>query len=548
MRKFPVAVCAATTVLGVLLGGCTSDADPAVRPKAATTAANDMIISYSETEPANALVPGNTTEVGGIAILSALFRGLTEYDATTAAPRNAVADSITTTDSKVWTIKIKPNWVFQDNTRVTAKSFVDAWNYTAYSPNLMKSASYMSHIQGFDQVNNATPDGRQPATLPSAKEMSGLRIIDDQTFTVTLSAPFAGFGLQLGYAAFFPMPASFFTDRKAFEAHPVGNGPFTFVSHTRGRNLLVKRFDGYSGAQQPKIGGIDYRFYTDLDKAYADVLANKLDFLSFTPWSATQGNRIATDLPESRRVAYKYLGYQAIAFPMFDKRYANRQLRQAISMAIDRPTMIQQIFNGTRTPADGLVPPNVQGYVPNQCGELCTYQPEKAKRMFDATNFSGPITLTSNVDSGNQEWVEVVCETIQRTLDHECVFEPQTTLGEFREALNKRSIRAVYRTAWVGGYPSIENFLNPLFRTNGASNVGQYSNPKVDDLLKRADAAPSQQQAEALYQEAERLALRDMQTIPIWYQSATAAWSSRLHNVRPTLFRELDFFTVTVGK
>ncbi|HEX2419661.1 MAG TPA: ABC transporter substrate-binding protein, partial [Micromonosporaceae bacterium] len=251
MRKFPVAVCAATTVLGVLLGGCTSEADPAVRPKAATTTANDMIISYSETEPANALVPGNTTEVGGIAILSALFRGLTEYDATTAAPRNAVADSITTTDSKVWTIKIKPNWVFQDNTRVTAKSFVDAWNYTAYSPNLMKSASYMSHIQGFDQVNNATPDGRQPATLPPAKEMSGLRIIDDQTFTVTLSAPFAGFGLQLGYAAFFPMPASFFTDRKAFEAHPVGNGPFTFVSHTRGRNLLVKRFDGYSGAQKP---------------------------------------------------------------------------------------------------------------------------------------------------------------------------------------------------------------------------------------------------------------------------------------------------------
>jgi oligopeptide transport system substrate-binding protein len=547
MRKFPVAVCATTTVLGVLLGACTGDGDTAV-PRKAATSEHDAVISYNETEPTNPLVPGNTNEVGGIAILSALFRGLVEYDATTAAPRNAVADSITTTDSKVWTIKIKPNWVFQDNTRVTAKSFVDAWNYTAYSPNLMRSASYMSHIQGFDQVNNSAPDGTQPATLPPAKEMSGLRVLDDQTFTVTLSAPFAGFGLQLGYAAFFPMPASFFADRKAFEAHPVGNGPFKFVSHTRGQSLLVKRFDGYSGAQKPQIGGIDYRFYTDLDKAYADVIANKLDFLSFTPWSATQGNRIEKDLPASRRIGYKYLGYQAIAFPMFDKRYASRELRQAISMAIDRPTMIQQVFNGARVPADGLVPPNVQGYVPNQCGELCTYQPEKAKRMFDKTDFSGPIELTSNVDSGNQEWVEVICRSIQQTLDHPCVFQPQTTLGEFRAALNKRSIRAIYRTAWVGGYPSIENFLNPLFRTNGASNVGQYSNPKVDDLLERADAAPSQQQAEALYQEAERLALRDMQTIPIWYQSATAAWSSRLRNVRPTLFRELDFFTVTVSK
>ncbi len=547
MRKSLAAISAAT-VLGLVLGACAGGTATPPEPAANPNSNPDAIISYSETEPANPLVPGNTTEVGGISVLGALFRGLLEYDPATAAPRNAVADSITTTDSKVWTIKIKPNWVFQDGTRVTAKSFVDAWNYTAYSPNLMKSASYLSHIQGFDQVNNATPDGKQPATLPPAKELSGLKIVDDQTFTVTLGAPFSVFGLQLGYAAFYPMPASFFVDRKAFEAHPVGNGPFEFVSHTPGKGLLVKRFDGYSGPEKPKIGGIDYRFYTDLDKAYADVLAEKLDFLSFTPWTATQGNKIEKDLPKDRRVGYKYLGYQAIAFPMFDQRYASPQLRQAISMAIDRPALIKQIFNGGRTPADGLVPPNAQGYVPNQCGELCTYQPQKAKQLFDTTGFQGPITLTSNVDSGNQAWVEVVCQSIQLTLNHPCVFQPQTTLGAFRDALNKRSINAVYRTAWVAGYPSIEGFLNPLFRTNGASNVGQYSNPLVDDLLTRADAAPSQQQADALYQQAERLALQDMQTIPIWYQSATAAWSSRLHDVKPTLFRELDFFTVTVSK
>lgn len=550
MRRIPAAVCAATTVLCVLLSACTSGGDAPERRDAAAAAAtdSDAVISYNLTEPANALVPGDTTEVGGMAVVGALFTGLVAYDPATAAPRNAVAESITSTDSRVWTIKLKPGWQFQDGTRVTAKSFVDAWNYTAYSPNLMKSASYMSHIEGFKQVNNATADGRQPATLPTAKQMSGLRVVDDQTFTVTLSAPFSAFDLQVGYAAFFPMPASFFADRKAFEARPVGNGPFEFVSYTRGKNLVVKRFDRYSGAQRPKIGGIDYRFYTDLDKAYADVVADKLDYLSFTPWTATQGNRIEKDLPSSRRVAYKYLGYQAIAFPLFDKRYANKQLRQAISMAIDRPALITQIFNGARVPADGLVPPNVRGYVPNQCGELCTYQPQKAKQLFDASGFTGTITLTSNVDSGNREWVEVVCRSIQETLKNPCVFKPQTTLGALRSALNNRSIRDIYRTAWVAGYPSIENFLNPLFRTNGASNVGQYANPKVDDLLTRADVEATQDQANALYQEAERVALQDMQTVPIWYQSATAAWSSRLRDVQPTMFRELDLFTVTAGR
>ncbi|GAA2393763.1 ABC transporter substrate-binding protein [Catellatospora methionotrophica] len=542
MRKSPAALSAAV-LLSVLLGACTDDS---VAPQAA--ADRGAVITYSETEPANPLVPGNTNEVGGIAVLGALFRGLLEYDAKTAAPRNAVADAITTTDSRIWTITIKPNWVFHDGTPVTASSFVDSWNYTAYSPNLMRSASYMANIEGFDQVNNAGPDGRQPAALPPAKQLSGLRLVDDHTFTVTLKAPFSQFGIRLGYAAFYPMPAAFFTDRRAFEAHPVGNGPFRFVSHTKGKNLLIERFDGYGGAQKPSIAGIDYRFYTDLDQAYADVLADRLDFLSFTPWRATQGNQIEKDLPTTRRAAYKYLGYQAIAFPMFDKRYADRRLRQALSMAIDRPALIKQIFNGTRVPAAGLVPPNVQGYIPDQCGVLCTYQPQKARQLFDQVGFTGPITLTSNVDSGNREWVEVVCRSIAQTLGHPCVFQPQTTLGEFRAALNNRQIDAVYRTAWVAGFPSVENFLNPLFRTSGASNVGQYANPQVDALLAQADAAPSQEQANSLYQQVERMVLQDMQTIPIWYQSATAAWSSRLHDVHPTLFRELDYFSVTVSK
>jgi oligopeptide transport system substrate-binding protein len=553
MRQSRVVVCFAV-VLAVVLSACSST-DAATAPSASASAVaakaadpgGDAVISYSETEPANPLIPGDTTEVGGISVLGTLFRGLVEYDAKTAAPRNAVADSIQTPDSKVYTIKLKTGWTFHDGTPVTAKSFVDAWNYNAYSPNELEGASFFSHIDGFSQVNNTGADGKQPATLPAAKELSGLKVVDDSTFVVTLNAPFSEFATQLGYAAFFPMPASFFADRKAFEAHPIGNGPFEFVSHTPGKNIVVKRYDKFAGAQKPHIGGIEFRFYTNLDDAYADVVANKLDYLSFTPWSSTVNDKYKTDLPESRRVGYKYLGYQAIAFPMFDKRFADPKLRQAISMAIDRVSLIKQVFNGARTPADGLVAPNVQGHLDNQCGELCTYQPEKAKRLFDASGFQGPIQLTSNVDSANQQWMEVTCASIQKALGRECKFVSEPTLGEFRQKLSDQKTDAIYRSAWVADYPSIENFLNPLFKTGGSSNVGQYSNPAVDSLLTKADAAPSAQDGQKLYQEAERLVLQDMPTIPIWWQAATAAWSSRLHNVVPTQFRELDLYNVTVS-
>jgi oligopeptide transport system substrate-binding protein len=549
MRLFRAAAC-----LGVAVTATLSACGPAItnqasggKPAAAASIDTNAIIRYNETEPASALVPGNTVEVGGIGVLGTLFRGLVEYNAKTAAPEFAVADSIATTDSKVYTVKLKSGWTFHDGTAVTAHSFVDAWNYTAYSPNLMAGASYLSHIEGFGQVNNATPDGKQPAKLPARKELSGLKVVDDHTFTVTLDAPFSQFVTQLGSAPFFPLPASFFTDRKAYEAHPVGDGPFEFVSWTPGKDLLVKRYDAFAGAQQAKIGGVDFRFYADLDKAYADLLANKLDYLSFTPWTVTVNGQVKKDFPATQRKAYSYLGYQAISFPLYDQRWADPKVREAISMAIDRVDLIKQVFNGARVPATGLVPPNVAGHLDNQCGELCTYQPAKAKALFDASGFTGPITLTSNIDSGNAQWMKVTCASIQKALGRECQFLPATTLGDFRTKLYSHQTTAMFRSAWVADYPSIENFLNPLFKTGASANVGVYTNPTVDSLLTRADAAPSAAEGNALYQQAERLVLKDMPTIPIWWQSGTAAWGSKLHDIQPTQFRELDFLSVTVS-
>jgi oligopeptide transport system substrate-binding protein len=540
MRSPRVAACIAA-VLAATLNACTW-----AHSTSSITAAYDSnaILSYNETEPANPLIPGDTIEVGGIGILGALFRGLVQYNPTTAAPSYAVAQSITNFDDRVYTITLKPGWTFQDGTPVTAQSFVDAWNYNAYSPNLMAGASYLSHIQGFSEVNNANPDRTQPATLPLAKEMSGLTVVNDRTFVVTLSAPFSEFATSLGYSAFFPLPASFYANVKAYEAHPIGDGPFEFVSYTKSKDLLVKRYDKYGGADKAHIAGIDFRFYTNLSQAYKDVQAKKLDYLSFSPWNSTP----SANFSANRRISYKELGYQAIGFPLFDKRYDNVQLRQAISMAIDRVSLIKQVFGGVPQPADGLVPPDVQGYASNECGELCTYQPEKARQLFGASGFKGPIELTSNIDSGNERWVEVVCEQLQKALGQQCKFQPEPTLGAYFTELYKHGEGGIFRTAWIADYPSIDDFLDTLFQAGAPNNIEDYSNPAVDALLARADSAPSQLQGQSFYQQAERLVLQDMPIIPIFYLADTAVWSPRVHNVIPTVFRELDFTKVTISK
>ncbi|WP_405019153.1 ABC transporter substrate-binding protein [Kitasatospora sp. NBC_00070] len=492
------------------------------------------IISWNGTEPENPLVPGDATERDSVKIVNALFTGLVEYDPNTAEPRRAVARSIDSADSRVYRIALHPGWTFHDGTPVTAGSFVDAWNHTTYGPNRLQGAEYLSHIQGYE----ANQSGE-------TTELAGLKVIDDSTFEVTLSAPFSAFVTQLGYTAFFPLPRSFFADPKAFEAHPIGNGPFRFESHAPGEHILLSRYDAYAGARKPRVDGVEFRFYRRLEDAYADVVANRLDYLDFVPADALDGGRYKVELA-GRYVAKPYMGVQSISFPMWDPRFADPRLRQALSMAIDRQYVIDTAFDGDKMLPDGLVPPIVPGYGGGAGGDLCSYQPEKAKALFESTGFEGPIELTSNDDSANQVWIDAACRTITAALGVEARYAPVPTFGEFRKLINEQQVTTIFRSGWVADYPSIENFLNPIFRTGAAVNGSGYSNPAVDALLAEADAAPSEQEGWELYRQAEKMIIQDMPAIPLWYQKVESGWSTRTGNVTVTPLLQLDLFDVTL--
>ena len=91
-------------------------------------------------------------------------------------------------------------------------------------------------------------------------------------------------------------------------------------------------------------------------------------------------------------------------------------------MAIDRDTIIKQIFNGTRVPATGWVSPVVDGYKAEQCGEYCKFDPAKAKALLaEAGGYKGDkLTITYNADGAHKEWTEASCNSIKQTLGIEC--------------------------------------------------------------------------------------------------------------------------------
>jgi oligopeptide transport system substrate-binding protein len=374
--------------------------------------------------------------------------------------------------------------------------------------------------------------------------MSGLTEVNDYEFKIKFSTPHAIFKVKAGYTAYMPMPDSFFADPEAWKDKPVGNGPFSYVGATPSQNVEVTRFEDYQGDDKPKIKGVKFTF-TDADAAYADVKGGQLDFMDTVPPQAIAGNLWQTDLPD-RAKAYPVMSIQSISFPLYDPKYTNVDFRHAVSMAIDREQITKTIFEGNRKPIDGYAMDLVPGYESGACGEWCEHDPTEAKKLFDASGYTGPIQITSNADNGHKEWVEAVCGQIEEALKTECAFVPVATFGEIREAINANAMTQIYRSGWLADYPLIENFLNPIFRTGGSSNDNGYTNPEVDAKLAAADSAETTEEAYRLYHEAEEMIADDMPAVPLWETPAISGWSERLTNVRLTPKRELDLSFVEV--
>jgi ABC-type transport system substrate-binding protein len=525
----------------------------------APAAEGDGIVTTYIGEP-EFLQPPNTNESEGNAVLSALFRGLIDYDPETSEPTfTGVAESITSPDNGLtWEVVLNDGWTFHDGTPVTAQSFVDSWNYSAYGPNAAQVSGFFSSIAGFADLQCGTVTEPDPETgedvdvadcegqPPAAETMSGLTVVDDLNFTITLAQAETFFMTRLGYTSFYPLPEAFFADPAAYNEAPIGNGPFMMDgSWEHDVEIRTVANPDFAGDDPAQIEGLTFRIYSEVDSAINDLMAGNLDIVDTV--TAERFAEVGAAVPNTNQSPSSSINY--LAMPMYLPEIGgNADARAALSMAIDRQTLVDSpIFNGLRGPLTNILSPVIPGYQEEVCPNW-NYDPEQAAALWESSGgIEGPMTVWFNSGAGHDLWIEAVVNMWAETLgiDPATVTFEQLEFADYLPLIDSQGMTGPFRLGWGMDYPHPQNYLQLLLDSRFAPPVGSnssfYSNPEYDAKIDEANAEADINNAIPLYQEAAAIACADTPVIPVYYSTNLFAWNDTVDGVWVDAFGNLVY-------
>ena len=496
--------------------------------------ADEPLVAHA-CEP-QSLVPSNTTEECGSDLLSALFTplirigddGKVEYGDEN--PDTVLQEVTKSDDGKVYTFKLKDTFTFHNGEKVDAESYARAWNFGADPKNAQQGATFFDKIAGYAEVEAGT-----------ATELSGLKVVDPTTLEVTLNEPFAPFLASLGYTVYYPLPKSAVDDINAYNEAPIGNGPFK-VDGKWEHNQVVNTVahEAYPGTK-PKFPGIKFSIFADYQTAYNELRGGSLDVLKGLPqeqqasFEADLGDRVH----EKTTTTIHFLGV-----PQFNDKFKDKRIAQALSMAIDRETIIKSIFNNNRLPADDYTSPSIDGYRKGAC-KYCTFNPQEAKKLFDeAGGIDGELEVWFNSGAGHEEWVEAVANGWKQHLGIKEVKFETLIFADYLNKLEEKTYGGPYRLGWSADYASMDNYLYPILGAKGSSNYTGYNNPEFDALIAKGNAAPTTEEAVKYYQQADDIVLEEMPLIPTFFGKTYSGTSERVTNFKLDFYDRVNFHTL----
>ncbi|MCH8224690.1 MAG: peptide ABC transporter substrate-binding protein [Chloroflexi bacterium] len=359
-----------------------------------------------------------------------------------------------------------------------------------------------------------------PAKLEGlATEISGVRVIDDFTLSITADATKPYFLAKLTY------PTAFVLDRENVEGNrnwfldPNGTGPFRLAEYSPGELIRLERNEFYhlgppnlDEVQFILSGGSAMLMYENDEIHVTGIALAQLDAVRDPSNPLSKDVRTA---PPAFEISYMGMNSNV---PPFD----DRNVRQALNYAIDKELIARVVLQNLSIPAQGILPPGFPGYNPEIQGY--EFDPAKAMQLLRDSKYGANLEdmprITLTLPGSFGATVSPSYDAILRMWEENLGIEVslvQTEWATFLQDLRGLRFQMFGGLAWIADYPDPENFLDVLFHSESSDNHMGYSNPDLDRILEQARTELDQEARFNLYHLAEETILRDAPWIPLWH-------------------------------
>lgn len=318
--------------------------------------------------------------------------------------------------------------------------------------------------------------------------------------------------------------------------HPVGTGPFRFVSQMQDKEVVLERNENY-WAGSAKIARVRFEVVPDTITAALEMRKGSGD---------VESNVLTPDMVNALRKEHNVVvqsGPGAIVmyvnFNTQDQKLRDPRVRQAIACAIDRPQLIAALWRGDARIADTLLPEG--HWAAASASELPQYPYDVARavKLLDAAGLKPDkdgtrfrLTLKTSTD----ETTRLVAQAMQQQL-RAAGIELSIRSAEFGTFYSDvtRGAFEMYMLRWIGSNED-PDFLRYAFASSSfppkGGNRGRYSNPQVDLLLMQANAETNEAARRRDYVEVQQILARDLPSIPLWYPNNEVVHSMRVSGVQ----------------
>lgn len=504
----------------VLLGGCYSS-----KTKSGTSLTSSekvkQEIAISLPTQLSTLDTTQTTDKNTFTIAQHLFEGLYRFD-DNSKPIPGLAQSVDVSeDGKTYTFKLRDNLKWSNGTALTANDFVFAWKRLV-DPKTQGPNAYLldSVVNSYDVRTEAKPISDLGISAP-----------DEQTFVVKLAQAQSSFLSVVSIAWLAPQNESYVKeqgeDYGKTSANLIYSGPFTLKDwdQTGDEWILVKNKEYYDD-QKVKLTTIHGSTVKEENTGINLYQSGELDL-----------TRISGQYVQQYRNEKGFISHNDVAnyFLDFNKKtgtaLANVHLRKAISLAIDKKSLANDVLNDGSKALNGLIPANLYTNPKTKedfrkySGSYNTYDLTAAKKEWQQAQAdlgdSVKVELLVSDDDNGKKISEYIQSQLQENLSGLTIKitpQPKNNLNQARRDKNYE----LSLSGWIAGSSDLDSYFN-LYKTGSAYNYGAYDNSDYTSLVEKARTTdandPDKQFAD--YKEAETILLKqDAAQVPL-YQSAS---------------------------